>query len=220
MASKSSSKNFLYLTVHEASGLTRDKEVLWEPSFTEGFVKVELRSAGDAKSVKVNTPNQTVDDYTITWDHDLRLEITEKSQELRIMLCKERPRTGSGKKVAVVEAACGIYVADILKAVPIDKYFELFKPSEMNSGLGGFVRIQMKSVTRKPLSETSNQEGSAIGGYAPNVAADVQERLSNYTREPQEDEPRSKRRHVIPLLLVGAAAAVVTSVKMMTKASK
>jgi hypothetical protein len=38
-------------------------------------------------------------------------------------------------------AACGIFVADILDAVPIDKYFELFKPGA--GGEGGFIRIGM-----------------------------------------------------------------------------
>lgn len=37
--------------------------------------------------------------------------------------------------------AAGIFVADILDAVPIDKYFELFKPGA--GGEGGFIRIGM-----------------------------------------------------------------------------
>eukprot|EP00803_Ostreobium_quekettii_P007135 evm.model.scf_2472.2 EVM.evm.TU.scf_2472.2 scf_2472:17289-17645(+) len=32
-------KRFLYITVQEASGKSKDQEVLWEPSFTEGFVR-------------------------------------------------------------------------------------------------------------------------------------------------------------------------------------
>lgn len=40
MASRSSpSKKYLSLTVYKASGQTQDNEILWEPSFTEGFVK-------------------------------------------------------------------------------------------------------------------------------------------------------------------------------------
>ena len=35
----------------------------------------------------------------------------------------------------------GIYVNDILEAVPIDKYFELFKPK--NGGDGGYIRVAM-----------------------------------------------------------------------------
>lgn len=44
----------------------------------------------------------------------------------------------------------GIFVNDILEAVPIDKYFELFKPGDSSSGLGGFVRISMRSITTSP----------------------------------------------------------------------
>jgi hypothetical protein len=39
----------------------------------------------------------------------------------------------------------GIYVDDILEAVPIDKYFELFKPK--NGGEGGFIRVAMNFST-------------------------------------------------------------------------
>lgn len=40
----------------------------------------------------------------------------------------------------------GIFVKDILEAVPIDKYFELFKPGENpERGLGGFIRVTLKT---------------------------------------------------------------------------
>lgn len=38
-------------------------------------------------------------------------------------------------------ACAGIFIEDILNAVPIDKYFELFKPGA--AGPGGFIRISM-----------------------------------------------------------------------------
>lgn len=58
--------------------------------------------------------------------------------ELRILLCRPKP---AGERGSSIIAACGIYMRDILDAVPIDKYFELFKPGE---GLeGGFIRISM-----------------------------------------------------------------------------
>ncbi|KAK9861246.1 hypothetical protein WJX84_008742 [Apatococcus fuscideae] len=55
------------------------------------------------------------------------------------MLCREK-RTESRTSTSVV-AACGIFIEDILNAVPIDKYFELFKPGA--AGPGGFIRISM-----------------------------------------------------------------------------
>jgi hypothetical protein len=42
----------------------------------------------------------------------------------------------------------GIYVEDILDAVPIDKYFEMFKPK--NGGDGGFIRVAMNFSTEPP----------------------------------------------------------------------
>jgi len=49
----------------------------------------------------------------------------------------------------------GIFVDDIIEAVPIDKYFELFKPNLL--GGGGFIRICMNFV--KDLSELQPQPG-------------------------------------------------------------
>eukprot|EP00983_Pelagomonas_calceolata_P106730 1159266-Pelagomonas_calceolata.AAC.5 len=46
-----------------------------------------------------------------------------------------------------------IFVDDIIEAVPIDKYFELFKPNLL--GGGGFIRICMNFV--KDLSELQQQ---------------------------------------------------------------
>lgn len=72
-----------------------------------------------------------------TWGEDLTLEVLEGASELRLMLCREK-RVGARVGTSVV-AACGIFVSDILDAVPIDKFFELFKPGA--GGEGGFIRI-------------------------------------------------------------------------------
>jgi hypothetical protein len=42
----------------------------------------------------------------------------------------------------------GIYVSDILDAVPIDKYFELFRPGA--GGDGGFIRLSLDYGTEPP----------------------------------------------------------------------
>lgn len=72
-----------------------------------------------------------------SWGEDLTLEVLEGASELRLMLCREK-RVGARVGTSVV-AACGIFVSDILDAVPIDKFFELFKPGA--GGEGGFIRI-------------------------------------------------------------------------------
>ena len=46
--------------------------------------------------------------------------------------------------------ACGIFVKDILDAVPIDKYFEMFKPGTGQEG--GFVRLKMSILSEEEMS--------------------------------------------------------------------
>ena len=46
--------------------------------------------------------------------------------------------------------ACGIFVKDILDAVPIDKYFEMFKPGSGHEG--GFVRLKMSILTEEEMN--------------------------------------------------------------------
>lgn len=56
----------------------------------------------------------------------------------------------SWKEKRAWNRCAGIFVNDIMDAVPIDKYFELFKPGQ--GGEGGFIRIGMdyvKSVKEK-----------------------------------------------------------------------
>ena len=97
------------------------------------------------------------------------------------MLCREK-RTGTRVGTSVI-AACGecqlrlclhhhgavqltlgsngnavpgIFVNDILEAVPIDKYFELFKPGA--AGEGGFIRIGID------YEDHTRRRGQANGG--------------------------------------------------------
>jgi hypothetical protein len=46
-------------------------------------------------------------------------------------------------------------VDDILEAVPIDKYFELFKPK--NGGEGGFIRVAMNFSTESAEDALSGE---------------------------------------------------------------
>jgi hypothetical protein len=48
-----------------------------------------------------------------------------------------------------VVCACGIFVQHILDAVPIDKYFEMFKPGSGSDG--GFVRLKMRLVSNSDM---------------------------------------------------------------------
>jgi hypothetical protein len=59
-------------------------------------------------------------------------------------------------------------VSDILDAVPIDKYFELFKPSA--GGEGGFIRLGLDFVTDPAdvQRHRAMQNGLAGGGVGSN----------------------------------------------------
>lgn len=62
------------------------------------------------------------------------------------------------RRSADLPADTGIFVNDILDAVPIDKYFELFKPGA--GGEGGFIRIGMNFT--KALKDRSNSAGARV----------------------------------------------------------
>lgn len=54
----------------------------------------------------------------------------------------------------------GIFVEDIIDAVPIDKYFEMFKPGA--AGEGGFIRVAMafdehKEEIHEPIEEVDEE---------------------------------------------------------------
>ena len=120
-------KQFLFMTVHEAWGLSKEQEPVWDDTFKEGYVRgeyseeesgvysvllhgalVEVR--GGAKVQKATTFTQTVENYSMNWRQDLRMELTDASKELRIMLCKEKPREPTAKKSTSVVAACGTHL--------------------------------------------------------------------------------------------------------------
>lgn len=213
-------KTYLYVTVQEASGKSKDQEVLWEPSFTEGFVRVEVR--GGAKTIKATTMVQSVRNLAIIWKQELRVEVTDESKELRIMLCKEKPRDGSGgKRSTAILAACGIFVQDILEAVPIDKYFELFKPGEdRERALGGFIRVTLRTGSvnqlqgQIPAGETQPPPHKTAGLF-PEVDAAVATHLSEYAAGSADDKGAGKRGLRRILIVVGVAAAIAV-VKIVT----
>lgn len=215
-----SQKRYLYITVQEASGKSKDQEVLWEPSFTEGFVRVEVR--GGAKTVKAITYNQSVQNLSITWEQELRVEVTDESKELRIMLCKEKPRDGSGsKRNTAILAACGIYVKDILESVPIDKYFELFKPGEGGDrALGGFIRVMLRTSSSNPGRPQTTQPVQKNSGISADVQAVVQSRLEEYEQTNAADEDGKGKRGYGRLLMVAGLAATAVVMKIVVSRKK
>lgn len=142
-------RGYLLVTVAEASGCNKEEDDVWDPGFYEGYIRIEVRGAGLPTS-KATSSIKRVLSGQISWQEDIVCEVLEGANELRVMLCKEKRNPNTGAIGQTVVAACGIYVEDILDAVPIDKYFELFKPK--NGGDGGFIRVAM-NFSRDPPEE-------------------------------------------------------------------
>lgn len=162
-------KGHLILNVEEASGRNKDNQYIWDFQDFLGWVKVELR--GGPTNVKVQTTPKEIVGTSISWKQELQLEVAEGANELRLMLCKEKVSPDGRKGVSVI-AACGIFVKDILDNVPIDKYFELFKPNA--GGEGGFIRI---GIDFRPKDSGSSApaavEQPANGEVARSVPAKI-----------------------------------------------
>jgi len=116
---------------------------------------------------------------SLTWGEDLKLEVLDGATELRIMLCREKMSATENKKSVVVLSACGIYVNDIIDACPIDKYFELFKPTQ--GGEGGFIRVKLY------FSETGDFPEKLKGGSANRKVTSTPSRLSFADYSPIEE---------------------------------
>lgn len=161
-----STSKLLEVRVEEASGKNRSEQYVWDSESFECFVKAEVR--GGEKPVRATTQKATVKDCQITWQEDLTLEVTEGATELRLLLCREK--TTNGKKGVSVITACGIFVKDILEAVPIDKYFEMFKPGSGQEG--GYIRLRMRLITPGEVSSrelSGSTTKTKKGGIVPKL---------------------------------------------------
>eukprot|EP01025_Chloroclados_australasicus_P058717 TRINITY_DN739_c0_g2_i1.p3 TRINITY_DN739_c0_g2~~TRINITY_DN739_c0_g2_i1.p3 ORF type:complete len:224 (-),score=43.12 TRINITY_DN739_c0_g2_i1:795-1466(-) len=210
-------RGFLQLSILEASGRNKNDTFVWDNNSFQGFVKAELR--GGEKPVKAQTGKVDVEGTSITWKEDLTMEVQEGANELRLMLCREKTSTTENKKGVVVLAACGIYVNDIIDAVPIDKYFELFKPTQ--GGEGGYIRVRLNfSVDGQfPASPEANGEaGNVVNhparlSFAGYTAGDLpEEAMERLPTVPEEIKPQRGIVKKVGLLAAAAAAVVVAKV--------
>jgi hypothetical protein len=165
-------KGVVVIRVKEAQGKNRAGEVVWDPNFTEGFIRAELRFADSTKVVENSTTKRVVAN-AMTWDEELRLDVRDNSKELRLMLCKEK-KTGNRTGTSCV-SACGIFIDDILQAVPINKFFELFKPRQTENPEGGFIKVTITFEDhavrpRPPRGVGAPQNNVPNGGVLQNNA--------------------------------------------------
>ncbi len=54
-----------------------------------------------------------------------------------------------------------------MEAVPIDKAFELFKPGETDSSLGGYIRVTLRTGPNVPSVPTIEEGESRAQGIVP-----------------------------------------------------
>lgn len=198
-------RGYLVLDVEEASGKTKEDQYIWDTTPFEGFVKVEVR--GGPRPVKAQTRKMPVVGQGISWSERLVLEVIGQANELRLMLCREKYQ-GTKRGTSVI-AACGIYVSDILDAVPIDKYFELFKPNA--GGEGGYIRIGMKFV--RSLDELSAPGPAGTRGIPPEAAL-AMKKMQETGRDDVDGARQNRKRGGLPvvpavLVAVGALGFVV-----------
>ncbi|BDA41887.1 hypothetical protein COCOBI_02-6850 [Coccomyxa sp. Obi] len=204
-------KGHFIINVAEASGKNKEDQLVWDPNFVEGFVKVEIR--GGAKNVKVQSSPKRVLANSINWQEELVLDVLENATELRLMLCREK-RSGTRVGTSVI-AACGIFVNDIMDAVPIDKYFELFKPGA--GGEGGFIRISMDFVKtlQDRVPKTDGAKAQPVGfkpalsfkGYTPENGSASQSRKT--TSSSGKSNSKLPKKKGFPFLKLGIALAAV-----------
>mmetsp|Transcript_20904 Transcript_20904/g.57971 ORF Transcript_20904/g.57971 Transcript_20904/m.57971 type:complete len:211 (-) Transcript_20904:258-890(-) len=197
-------KGYMIVNVEEAKPKNKAGEVMWDGEEFECFVKVEIR--GGSQKIKLATsPKLYKNAGSLYWNQELILEVLEGANELRLILCRKSKPTPS---VSPVIAACGIYMSDILDAVPIDKYFELFKPGL--GGEGGQIRVSMNYSpgSKRPASSASKQASGQSGSR--DVSDLAKRHLQAMDEEDEEDDAGPRK----PLIIGGAiaGAAVIAGV--------
>jgi len=196
-------KGYMTVKVEEASGKNKRDEYKWDGYDFEGFVKVEIR--GGTRNVKVQSKPVKVEGSSIYWNEDLVLEVLEGATELRLILCRKKL---PGSTQSSVIAACGIYMNDIMEAVPIDKYFELFKPGQ--GGDGGFIRVGMNYSAGPTPPVVSNSEDAQL---SETTAAEIQKRLALAKQEEEDEEDEDEDESMgKKMLIVGGGLAIASVV--------
>eukprot|EP00854_Cymbomonas_tetramitiformis_P012287 gene12287-14513_t len=130
----------LQVKVLTASGKV-DGASVWEKSDFEAYVKVEMRGTDETSKARTTAVKNA--DGHLLFNEVLNLSVPAGAEEVRLKICKER-KTIFGVGGNSVMANAGIYLRDLLRFVPIEKQFNLFKPSDKNEG--GSVRLYFDLV--------------------------------------------------------------------------
>jgi len=155
------------------------------------YVKVEMR--GQVDLVKARTAiGKWQEDGTLRFDERLTLPIPPGAEEIRLKVCKDKKRYPLQSGNAVCNA--GIYLRDLLRFVPIEKEFGLFRPTDKTAG--GTIKM---FFDLKPASASA----AADARGKPGEVKTPTERGVAYAPAPAKQIPRPK----------GEAASTMNDVK-------
>mmetsp|Transcript_19506 Transcript_19506/g.23374 ORF Transcript_19506/g.23374 Transcript_19506/m.23374 type:complete len:282 (-) Transcript_19506:359-1204(-) len=154
----------LEVKVLSASGIVGGTGV-WDKAEFDGYVKVEMRG-GDgvvkARTAAVKSVNQR-----LYFDETMTLPIPTAAEEVRLKICKEKKRGIFGSSVVIANA--GIYLKDLLRFVPIEKDFNLFKPTDRTDG--GSIKLFFDYKGDRPVTAPVPAVAAPAPTPAPQVAA-------------------------------------------------
>lgn len=173
----------LQVKVLTASGKV-DGASVWEKGDFEAYVKVEMR--GTEETSKARTTAVKNADGHLLFNEVLNLSVPAGAEEVRLKICKER-KTIFGVGGNSVMANAGIYLRDLLRFVPIEKQFNLFKPSDKNEG--GSVRLffdlvkkasgveptAAPAVAETPEAPKTEEPATTVAAPAPSPAEPIVE---------------------------------------------
>jgi len=151
-----------------------------QPDF-DAYVKVEMR--GQDGLVKARTAaGKWMEDGSIKFDETLRLPIPAGAEEIRLKVCKDKKRVFlSGSNVI---SNAGIYLRDLLRFVPIEKEFGLFRPTDKTPG--GSIKMFFDYKPNTP-AETVAAPAKATEQATP------QGKASYTAKEPAAPKPAALR---------------------------
>ena len=96
--------------------------------------------------------------------------VTINSKKRHIAFQDNGPYSPDVQKLEVSMLFAGIFVADILRAVPINKYFELYKPKATDQSEGGFIKVVIEfedhSIRSRGTSGNSKTKWSQVQTFS------------------------------------------------------
>lgn len=113
----------------------------------------------------------------------------------------------------------GIFVKDIIEAVPIDKAFELFKPGDTDASLGGYIRVTLRTGPNVPSVPRIEEDPVAImQGKTRNLQKTIfrMNADEDQVQEQAEGEESGKNRNLFRVLLLAGLAATITIIRIKT----